>query len=98
MWQYEKIDVSEGIGINKANLTEECLLCHYWYFKYVGYKLEPHVGNKCHDLLMTAYELKKNITILDAKDFDYTCNLCGISKNEAVNILNNSVLENNGVL
>ena len=41
---------------------------------------------------------KKNITILDAKDFDYTCNLCGISKNEAVNILNNSVLENNGVL
>ena len=59
MWQYEKIDVSEGIGINKANVTEECLLCHYWYFKYVGYKLEPHVGNKCHDLLMTAYELKK---------------------------------------
>ena len=59
MWQYEKIDVSEGIGINKANVTEECLLCHYWYFKYVGYKLEPDVRNKCHDLLMSAFELKE---------------------------------------
>ena len=59
MWQYEKIDVSEGIGINKANVTEERLLCHYWYFKYVGYKLEPDVRNKCHDLLMSAFELKE---------------------------------------
>ena len=42
--------------------------------------------------------IKKKITILDAKDVDYRCNLCGFSKNEAVNILNNPVLENNGVL
>ena len=42
-------------------MTEERLLCHYWYFKYVGYKLEPHVRNKCHDLLMRAYELKERL-------------------------------------
>ena len=40
---------------------------------------------------MTAWELK-NIVILNVKDADYRCILWGISKNEAVNILNNTVL------
>ena len=31
-------------------------------FKDVGFKFEPHVCNKCHDVLMTTYELK-NISI-----------------------------------
>ena len=34
------------------------MLCHYWYFKDVGFKFAPHVCSKCHDVLMTAYELK----------------------------------------
>ena len=46
---------------------------------------------------MTAYELK-NIAILNIKGVDYRCILWTISKNEAVNILNNSVLENKGFL
>ena len=32
--------------------------------KDVGYNFEPNVCNKCHDALMTAYELK-NIAILN---------------------------------
>ena len=40
---------------------------------------------------MTAYELK-NIAILTVKGVDYRCILWGVSKNKAVNILNNSVL------
>ena len=58
MLQYEKIDVSEGIYINKSNKSKECIICHYWYFKNIGYKFEPYVCNKCHDILMMAYELK----------------------------------------
>ena len=54
MLQYEKIDVSEGIDTNKTSASKECMLCHYWYFKDVGFKFEPHVWNKCHDVLMTA--------------------------------------------
>ena len=46
---------------------------------------------------MTAYELK-NIAILNVKGIDYRWILWGISKNEAVNILNNFVLEDKGVL
>ena len=48
-------------------------------------------------VLMTASELK-NIAILNVKEVDYRCILWGISKNEAVNILNNSMLEHKGVV
>ena len=47
--------------------------------------------------LKTAYKLK-NIVILNVKGIDFRCILWGISRNEAVNRLNNSVLENKGVL
>ena len=73
------------------------MLCHYWYFKEVGFKSEPHVSNKCHDVFMTAYELK-NIVILNVKGANFRCILCGISRNEAVNTLNNYVLEDKIVL
>ena len=46
---------------------------------------------------MTAYELK-NIAILNVKGVDYRCILWDNSRNEAVNILNNSVLEDKDVL
>ena len=46
---------------------------------------------------MMAYELK-SIVILNVKGVDYRCILRGISRDEAVNRLNNSVLEDKGVL
>ena len=55
------------------------------------------VCNGYHAVLMMAYELK-NIAILNEKGVDYRCILWGISKNDAINRLNNSVLEDNGVL
>ena len=56
-----------------------------------------YICNKCHDVLMTGYKLK-NIAILNVKDADFRCILWGISRDEAVNRLNNSVLEDKGVL
>ena len=46
---------------------------------------------------MTTYELK-DIAILKAKGVDFRCILWDISRNEAVNRLNNSVLEDQVVL
>ena len=97
MLQYGKIDVSEGINIKKTSVSKECMLCHYWYFEDVAFKFEPHVFNICHDVLITVYELK-NIVILTVKGVDYRCILWDISKNKAVNILNNSVFVDKGVL
>ena len=92
MLQYKKLDVSEEIDNNKTSASKECMLCHYWYFKDVGFRSEPHVCNKCHDVLITAYDLK-NIAILKVKGVDFRCILRGISRDEAVNSLNNYVLE-----
>ena len=66
MLQYERTDVSEGIDVNKTSLSKECMFCHYWYFKDVGFRFEPHVCNKYHNLLMTACKFK-NIAVLDVK-------------------------------
>ena len=95
MLQYEKIDVSERIDINKTNTSKECMFYHYWYFKDIGFKFEPDLCNKCHNVLMTAYEFKK-IAILNVKGVDYRCIVWGISK--TAKRLNNSVLEDKGVL
>ena len=97
MLRYEKINVSEGIDVNKTSASKECELCHYWLFKNIGFKFEEHVCNKCHDLLTTAHSLK-DIAILSAKGVTFRCILMGISKNEAFKRLNDSVTYDRGVL
>ena len=42
--KYEKIDVSEGIDVNKTSASKECELCHYWFLKDIGFKFEEHVS------------------------------------------------------
>ena len=41
MLQYERIDISEGIDINKSDKSKAFMICHYQYFKDIGYKHEP---------------------------------------------------------
>ena len=97
MLRYQKIDVSEGIDINKTSASKECELCYNWFFKDVGFTFQEHVCDKCHDLLTIAYSLK-NIAILSAKGVAFRCILMGISKNECLKRLNNSVTYDKGVL
>ena len=33
MLEYERIDISEGIDVNKTNLSKECDICHYGILK-----------------------------------------------------------------
>ena len=51
MLEYERIDISECINVNKTNLSKECDIFHYWYFKDIGFKYEPYLCNGCHDLM-----------------------------------------------
>ena len=57
------MDGSEGIDINKTNPSKKCELCHYWFFKDIGFKFEEHVCNKCHHVLTMTNSLN-NIAIL----------------------------------
>ena len=93
----KKLIFLEGISINKTSLSKEFMLCRYWYFKDIGSKVEPHVSNECHNVLMTAYDLE-NIAILNVKGVDFRCILWSITRDEPVNKLNSSMLQDKGVL
>ena len=49
MIYYERIDVSEGIDVNKTSVSKECDVCHYWYFSDYNFKFQPNVCNSCHE-------------------------------------------------
>ena len=44
MLEYDRIDISEGIDINKTNASKECDICHYWYL------LDKNVKIQCKKL------------------------------------------------
>ena len=96
MLQYERIYVSERIDFNKSDKSKECIICHYWCLKDIGYKYQPHVYNECHDLSMVVYDLN-DFMILNIKGIDYRCYVFGMSRGDAITLLNTSMLDNKGV-
>ena len=66
MLEYERIDISEGIDVNKTNLSKECDICHYWYFKDIGFKYEPYICNSWHDLTQKAMSFNDVVSKNDA--------------------------------
>ena len=96
MLQDERIDILEGIDFHKSNKSVECMIYHYWCFKDIGFKYQPHVCNGCHDLSIIVQNLH-DFVILRVKSVDYRCCVVNMSKNDAVSLLNNSVLDNKGV-
>ena len=98
MLEYGRIDISEGIDVNKTNLSKECDICHYWYFKDIGFKYEPYLCNGCHDLMQKAM-IFNNVAIVYANGSAYRINLWFMSKDDAINIMNGSSLaDKRGVL
>ena len=85
---YDRIDVFEEIDVNKARASKECDICHYWYFLNKGFKFQPNVCNRGHDLLMMAMNLS-DIAILIINSVDYRCIISRISKGEAINLMQN---------
>ena len=63
MLEYERIDISEVIDVSKTNLSKECNICLYWYFKDIGFKYEPYLCNGCHDLMQKAMSFNNIATV-----------------------------------
>ena len=57
MPEYDRINISEGININKTNASKECDICYYWYFLDKNSNYEPYPCNGCHDLIQKATNL-----------------------------------------
>ena len=84
----DRIDVSEGIYVNKTVESGEYNICVYWYFLDKSFKFQQDICNRCHDLLMMSINLS-DIAISTIKDAGYHCIVSGISKSEAINLMQN---------
>ena len=91
MLEYNRIDISEGIDVNKTNLSKECDICRYWCFKDIGFKYEKYLCNGCHDLMEKAISFN-NVTIAYVKGSAYRIHFWYMSKDDSTNIINGSNL------
>ena len=98
MLEYDRVDISEEIDVNKTNLSKECDICHYWYFKDIGFKYEPYLCNGCHDLMQKAMNFN-NVAIVYVKGNAYRIHFWYMSKDDVINITNGSnLVDKRGVL
>ena len=98
MLEYDRIDISEGIDVNKANASKECDICHYWYFKDIGFKYEPYLCNSFHELLQKAMSFN-DVAIVYVKGSAHRIHFWYMSKRDTISIMNNSNLaDKKGVL
>ena len=66
----------------------------YWFFNH-GFKFQDSVCNGCHVFTILSVNIS-DIAIITIKNVDYCCIIHSISKYEAINLLESSVLENCG--
>ena len=91
MLEYDRIDISEGIDINKTNAFKEGDICHYWYFFDKNFNYEPYLCNGCLDLMQKAMNFN-DVAIVSIKGDDYRIHFWYMSKDDAISIMNNSSL------
>ena len=96
MLEYEKIDISDGIDVNKSDKSKECMLCHYCYFLDKNFSYGPHLCDGCYKMLQKCIKLK-NIAIVQFKESVYRICFLYMSKREAKKLLANSI-DKKGVL
>ena len=68
------------------------MICHYWFFNH-GFKFQDSVCNGCHVLTILSVNIG-DIAIITIKNVDYRYIIHKNSKPEAINLLENTVLEN----
>ena len=98
MLEYDIIDISEGIDINKTNGSKECDICHYWYFLDKRFMYESNLYHGCHDLMQKTMNFN-DVAIGSIKENDYQIHFWYISKDDVINIMKNSnLIEKTGLL
>ena len=98
MLEYGRIDISEGIDMNKTSASKEYDICHYWYFLDKNFNYEPYLCNGCHDFMEKAMNFN-DVAIVSIKGNDYRINFWYMSKDEAISIMHFSNLnEETGLL
>ena len=98
MLAYERIDISDGIDVNKSDKSKECTVCHYWYFLYKNFSYGSYLCDECYNLTRKCNKLK-NIATIHIKKVVYRICFLFISKCEVRKLMANSdVIDKKGFL
>ena len=89
MLAYERIDISDGISVNKSDESKECTLCHYWYFLDKNFSYRPYLCDGCYNMTQKCNKLK-NIAIIRIKKTIYRICFLFMSKREERKLMANS--------
>ena len=94
MIEYDRIDLDEGIDVNKISNSRECWLCHYWYF----FNYQKYYCDGCHNMSMKTISIN-NLSIVYSKGNAYRIHFWNMSKDDAINIIHKTnLIDKKGVL
>ena len=85
--------MKEFIRLKVIKVKNECFVTISFFHN--RFRFQDSVYNGCHDLTILSVN-KSNIALITVKNVDYHCIIHEISKAEAINFLESSVLENFG--
>ena len=96
MLVYERIDISDGIDVNRSDKSKQFMLCDYWYFLDKSFSYGPYLCDGCYNMMQKCSKLK-NIAIVRVKESAYRICFLYINKREAKKLMNN-LIDKKGVL
>ena len=99
MLEYARIDISEGIDVNKnKNISRECSLCKFYYFLDKKFKYGPYLCDGCYDMSLKAINMQ-NLTIMIHNGNHCHVNFVFISKKDANKLIkNDTIIDKKGTL
>ena len=86
MLEYDRVDISEGIDVDKTNKSKECTLCHYWYFLHKHFNYAPYLCDDCYNFSQKSKDFK-NIAIVHIKKNAYRIYFLCMNKHKAKKLI-----------
>ena len=97
MIEFDKIDLDEGIDLNKTSNARESWLCKFWYILDKNFNYQKYCDG-CHDMSMKTISIN-NLAIVYYKGNAYRIHFWNMSKDDVINIMRNSnLIDRKGVL
>ena len=92
MLKYDRIDISEGIDINKnKDISRKCSLCKFYYFLDTNFNYGPYLCDGCYDMSLKATSMQ-NLAIAYNGGNAYRVIFVFMSKRNAFNLIKNAVI------
>ena len=92
MLEYDRIDISEGIDINKCKETSrKCSLCKFYYFLDKNFKYCPYLCYGCYNMSMKMVSTQ-NLTIINHNGNYYRVIFAFMTKKDAYNLIKNAII------